>query len=164
MFILCLIVFKKSEPTVVFVILIVFLLFMLQLVLAVMLQFWLPSIWAIISFTITAFVLMARTRFSLFNNRAVSRESKLDAIKQKIEEENYEAAVLMLKNCEFFHRSALGYLHKHRRPDMSKDHNAVAYQFHLPQPDQIFYEAMQEAFDSPPLLPYPIFSFFFLPS
>ncbi len=97
-----LVVLKKSEPSVVFIIQVVFSLFMLQILLAVMLQFWLPSMWAIISFTVTALILIVRSKFrSLKNNRPLSREQRLQAIKQKIEEENYETAILMLKNCEF---------------------------------------------------------------
>ncbi len=97
-----LIFFKKTEPTLIFVIQVVFSLFMFQLLLAVMTQFWLPTIWTIIAFTVTAFILIARAKFLLLKKqRPLSSAQNMLAIKQKINENNFEAAVYMLKNCEF---------------------------------------------------------------
>ena len=93
---------RKSEPSIVFIILIIFSLFMLQIIFAVMLQFWLPTIWAIVSFMATALVLLIRSKLIYLNKiRPISKHQKLQAIQQKIAEKNYETAVLMLKNCIF---------------------------------------------------------------
>jgi len=94
--------FKLTEPSVVFIILVAFALFMLQTLLAVMLQFWLPTIWGIVSFSITALLLLTRSKFiKVKKTRPLSRVQRLKAIQQKITEKNYETAVVMLKNCEF---------------------------------------------------------------
>ena len=97
-----LLLLKTSRPSVVFIIQVVFSLFMLQILLAVMLQFWLPTIWGIASFTVTALFLIVRSKFKdLQNSRPPSREQRLQEIELNIKEENYEAAVLLLKNCVF---------------------------------------------------------------
>lgn len=94
--------FKTSKPSVVFIILIVFTLFMLQILFAVILQFWLPTIWVIVSFTATALLILARTKFiALKKSRPLSRKQQLQVIQQKIDEKNYESAVFLLKNGEF---------------------------------------------------------------
>ncbi len=93
---------KSTWLPLVFVVLLIFLLFMLQILLAIMAHFWLPTIWTIVSFSSTALLLFLRSKYISFNSiKPFSREQKLQAIDQKITEKNYEAAVVMLKNCEF---------------------------------------------------------------
>lgn len=100
--ILYLAILKKSKFSVIFTIQLVFSLFMLQLLFEVMLQIWLPTIWAIVCFVFTALLLMMLSKFiGLKKKQTFFREKRLNAIKQKIKEGNFEKAVLMLKSCQF---------------------------------------------------------------
>jgi len=93
---------KRPAPSVVFVILVVFTLLMLQLLLAVMFQLWVPTVWTILTFCLTALLLAVMTRVHQFRNkRPLSVQQQITAIRQQIEKKNYETAVLMLKNGEF---------------------------------------------------------------
>lgn len=94
--------FRKLAVSIVAVILVIFSLFMLQIISAVMLQFWLPMVWVIIAFALTALMLILRIKLiSLHKLKPLSREQKLQEIKHEIEQGNFETAVLMLKNCQF---------------------------------------------------------------
>ncbi|MBC8210862.1 MAG: serine/threonine protein kinase [Gammaproteobacteria bacterium] len=93
---------KRPAPSMVFVILVIFSLLMLQLLLAVIYQLWVPTVWTILTFCFTALLLTAMTRLQQFRNkRPLSVQQQITAIQQQIEKKNYETAVLMLKNGEF---------------------------------------------------------------
>ena len=93
---------RPVGPTLVFIILSVFAMLMTQMLLAVLQQIWLPSVWATLSFLFTSLLLYAwGNKHRLQSILNPSAPCQIDAIKHHVAQKDYTTAVLMLKHCPF---------------------------------------------------------------
>ncbi len=93
---------NSSGPSLFFIILVVFGLLMLQILLAVLQQVWLPAVWASLSFMVTTVLLYVVARLPhirdlLFPDNNV----QIDRVRHFIRQKDYNTAVLTLENCRF---------------------------------------------------------------
>lgn len=94
--------FQRRKEILVFVTLLAFVLSMLQILLAVMHQLWLPTVWSNLSLFLAGLLLSGLSSFHHYKKtRPLSADQQLVAIQQQIERENFETAVLMLRRCQF---------------------------------------------------------------
>lgn len=94
--------FNKNGPSLVFIILVVFVLFMSQVLLAVLQQMWLPVVWAILCFIITTSILFVWARMSRIKSFIWPPPvQQISQVKQYIQQRDYNTAVLLIKNCDF---------------------------------------------------------------
>jgi serine/threonine-protein kinase len=93
---------RPDGPRMVFIILVVFSLFMAQLLIAVIFKMWFPAIWTMLGFSLTALALLLHSKIkTMQQNKPFSRQQQLDAIRQKVDAGELDIAVLMLKKCVF---------------------------------------------------------------
>ncbi len=93
---------KKPAPSPVLLILLVFCLFMAQMLLALLEQRWLPALWPILSFFLCWLLLFVWSKLPYL--RQVIKPHALcdiEEIGKHIEKQNYNAAVLLLQHCPF---------------------------------------------------------------
>ena len=93
---------RPAGPRMVFIILVLFSLLMAQLLIAVIFKMWFPAIWTMLGFSLTALVLLLRSKIkTMQQNKPFSHQQQLDAIRHKIDAGEVDIAVLMLKKCDF---------------------------------------------------------------
>ena len=99
---LYLVYIRPAGPSPVFIILTVFCLFMAQLLIAVIFKLWFPALWSLLSFTAACIILLIYARLkTMRRNQPFSHQQQLSAIEHKINEGQFEMAVLMIKKCPF---------------------------------------------------------------
>lgn len=93
---------NPSGPSQVFIILMIFVLMMLQILLAVLQQIWLPMVWAGLSFVLTTSFLFVWVRFERIKSFLLPPPvCRIETVKEQILQRDYNTAVLVLKNCAF---------------------------------------------------------------
>ena len=93
---------RPQAPTLVFVILLVFSLFMAQLLIAVLFEMWFPAIWSLLAFAMTSAILMLRSRIKIMHpKKPTATPQPLDAIRQKLDEGDFALAVVMMQKLPF---------------------------------------------------------------
>jgi serine/threonine-protein kinase len=93
---------SRKAPTPVFIILVVFVLFMLQLLLAVLQHIWLPVVWASLAFVITTSMLFVWAHLPQIKSFIwPSPVLQIPQVRECIQQQDYNTAVLLLKNGEF---------------------------------------------------------------
>lgn len=94
--------YKHKGPSLVFIILVIFVLFMMQVLLAVLQQIWLPVVWANLSFIFTSSILFIWGHVPQIKGfLRPSPVHQIPEVKKYIKIKDYNTAVLLLKNCEF---------------------------------------------------------------
>jgi serine/threonine-protein kinase len=93
---------NRTTLSIFFIILVAFSLLILQILLAILLQLWLPVIWPIVSFLFTTLVLYIWFRIplvkaSLFPDPVCN----IETVREYLAQSDYNGAVLILKHCTF---------------------------------------------------------------
>lgn len=98
----CLLLRGCSGPSPLLLIPAIFTLLMLQVLLAVLQQIWLPAVWPVLCFSFACVVLIVWTRFPQIKNFVLPEQvCQIEVINQYINQRDYKTAILILKNCPF---------------------------------------------------------------
>lgn len=99
---LCLFMHQCKRLAPVFVIPVVSAMLILEVLLAVLQQIWIPVVWPILMFSLTVFVLFVWVRFPQIKNFVLPEKiCQVEVINQYIQQKDFKTALLILKNCPF---------------------------------------------------------------
>ncbi len=99
---LCLLLRSCKHLTLIFVIPIISAMLMLEVLLAVLQQIWLPMVWSALMFSLTVVVLFVWVRFPQIKNFVLPEQvCQVKVINQYIQQKDFKTALLILKNCPF---------------------------------------------------------------
>ena len=101
-----LLLLKRSYPAIGFIILVAFIVLMVQVLLAVMQQIWLPALWPLFSFLISTLLLFSIAKLqhlktTLVPNGPVKKKCKIETIRELVSRKDYSKAVILFRHCEF---------------------------------------------------------------
>jgi eukaryotic-like serine/threonine-protein kinase len=98
----CLMLHRCTVLSPVFAIPVISVLILLQVLLAVLQQFWLPMVWPVLGLALTVVVLYIWTRYPQIKDFVLPEQvCQASVINRYIEQQDYRTALLILKNCPF---------------------------------------------------------------
>jgi eukaryotic-like serine/threonine-protein kinase len=99
---ICLLLNRCKRLTLIFVIPVISAMLMLEVLLALLQQVWLPMVWSVLMFSLTVVVLFLWVRFPQIKNFVLPEQvCQVKVINQYIQQKDFKTALLILKNCPF---------------------------------------------------------------